>query len=86
MTQNFLTWAEVEAAMDAVEDGDQAGVASVFWTFEGRALDQLDGRGARQTVNVASFCGHFGIYRNTLRRWLAKHRHIIEPSAAKETA
>lgn len=82
---NLLTWAEVEAAMDAVEDGDKAGVASVFWTFEGRTLDVRDGRGARQTVNIASFCAHFKLYRNTFRNWLRKYRYLIEPSA-KETA
>lgn len=85
----LLSWQEVEAAMTAArgEDGGlaQADVASVFWTYEGRTLAGRDGRGARQTVNVMSFALHFGIHRNTLRRWLERYRHLIEPSA-KETA
>lgn len=81
----FVTWEQMEAAMDAVEDGDQAGVCSVYWTHEGRTFEARDGRGVRQTVNITTFCYHFGMQRNTLRRWLRKHRYVIEPSE-KETA
>lgn len=80
-----LRWEDVDAAMDAVEEGDTPAILSVYWTYEGRATDRLDGRGARQTVNIATFCGRYGLYRNTFRAWLRKYRHIIEPSA-QETA
>lgn len=72
--QTHLTWDDVDARLDEVEAGDRAGVVAVFLLFEGMALDVFDGRGARQTVNVSSFCGHIGMYRPTFRRWLRAAR------------
>ena len=82
----FVTWDEIEEAMDAVEDGDRVGICQVYWTFEGRTFWDRDGRGARRTVNVMTFCIHFGLSRGTLSSWLRKYRYVIEPSAMEETA
>ena len=70
MTMNHLVWTEVEERLDKVEQDDKAGIVGVFLEFEGRALDQRDMRGARQTVNISTFCQHFQINRNSFARWL----------------
>lgn len=65
-----LSWTTVERALDRVEQDDKAGVVAVFLEFEGRALDRRDMRGARQTVNVSTFCQRFRLGRGTFARWL----------------
>lgn len=69
----LLSWEEVDAALDEVEADDIAGVVDVFERFEGRATDEFDGRGARQTVNISSFSLRYGVSRATFSRWLQKY-------------
>jgi hypothetical protein len=65
-----LSWSEVEEDLDQVEQGDRAGIVAIFLKYEGQALDRRDGRGARQTVNVSTFCQQFSLGRGTFARWL----------------
>ena len=65
-----LNWSEVEARLDLVEQDDKAGIVAVYLEFEGHALDQHDMRGARQTVNISTFCQHFRLGRGTFTRWI----------------
>lgn len=68
MTTNHLDWQEVEQRLDSVAAGDSEGLVAAFLEFEGRALDQRDGRGARQTVCISTFCQHFGLGRQSFAR------------------
>ncbi len=78
--QTHLSWTTVEEELDRVEQDDRAGTVAVFLAYEGMALDERDMRGARKTVNVSTFCQHFGLGRQTFARWLRDH------AREKETA
>lgn len=73
---NHLTWTEVQSRLDEVERDDRAGIVAVFLEFEGRALDERDGRGARKTVNLSTFCQRFSLPRQTFARWLRKYGQL----------
>lgn len=70
MTVSRVRWSDVDAALDQIEKDDKAAIVAAYLAFEGQALESFDGRGARQTVNVSSFCGRYGLYRGTFARWL----------------
>ena len=76
---SHLDWKEVEDRLDLVEATDRAGIVSVYLEFEGRALEQRDMRGVRQTVNISTFCQHFRIGRQTFARWL-RDTDVKEPA------
>lgn len=69
----FLEWSEIERALDDVAADDHAGIVAVFLEHEGRALEARDARGARQTLNVSSFCARFGLRRATFAKWIKAH-------------
>lgn len=83
MSNETCRWAEIDEALDLIEEGDVATLVRLFRWCEGMPVepDGPDGRWGR--VNATSFSRRAGIARHRFIKWL--ELHPPEP-AIKETA
>jgi hypothetical protein len=79
--QTCLTWPEVDAALDRIEEGDAAELAKLFLLLEGSPVSPSgpDGRWGR--ITITSFSRRAGVARHRLDKWVQAERLLTRESA-----
>lgn len=76
-----VTWADVDADLDKVEEGDIEGLVAVFQTFNGLPMSPSQDSGKWTRVSVSSFSRHIGMPRHKFNKLV-----IMARLNEKETA
>lgn len=77
----IVTWANIDAELDQVEEGDTDGVVAVFQKFNGMPMAPSQEGDKWTRVSVSSFSRHIGMPRHTFNKLVVMYRH-----REKETA
>ena len=81
---NYITWAEIEAEIEAEITNYRDIFVAVFRKYDGQPTDEFDGNNRRVVVTARSFARLMRIPKDTFRRWLAERAQSVTPDEREQ--
>lgn len=72
----MINWTEIDAEVEAFQEGYRSGFISIFKKYEGQETDERAANNKIVKVTVASFAARYGIADTTFRRWISEDENV----------